>query len=169
VHRDVKPANILVDERSDQAPHVYLSDFGVSKGALSSLRLTAPGMFLGTPDYSAPEQVQGHKVDGRADQYALTTRRPDLPKPPIRYWPGPWPRRRSSGTSPATNSPAPARTAPVHEPYLWDTGSGKLAAILGDPGKQGVEALAFGLGGDSLAAGDADGSTYVWDIKNHTT
>jgi hypothetical protein len=50
---------------------VYLSDFGVSKGAISSVSLTGAGQFLGTPDYSAPEQIKGQNVDGRTDQYAL--------------------------------------------------------------------------------------------------
>jgi serine/threonine protein kinase len=71
VHRDVKPANILVDVRQGRPDHVYLSDFGVSKRAAASVSLTGAGVFLGTPDYAAPEQIRGKPVDGRADQYAL--------------------------------------------------------------------------------------------------
>ena len=71
VHRDVKPANMLVDARPGRPAHVYLSDFGISKGELSSVGLTGSGQFLGTPGYSAPEQIDGNAVDGRADQYSL--------------------------------------------------------------------------------------------------
>jgi serine/threonine-protein kinase len=71
VHRDVKPANMLVDSRPNRPDHVYLSDFGLAKGALSSVGLTGSGLLLGTPDYVAPEQIAGRLVDGRADQYAL--------------------------------------------------------------------------------------------------
>ena len=71
VHRDVKPANMLVDVGPGRPEHVYLSDFGLARGILSSGGLTRAGQFLGTPDYASPEQISGRTVDGRADQYAL--------------------------------------------------------------------------------------------------
>ena len=71
VHRDVKPANMLVDVGPGRPEHVYLSDFGLARGMLSVGGLTGAGQFLGTPDYAAPEQINGRSVDGRADQYAL--------------------------------------------------------------------------------------------------
>jgi serine/threonine protein kinase/sugar lactone lactonase YvrE len=72
VHRDVKPANMLLDPvRSGRPDHVYLSDFGISKATAVASALTGTGQFIGTPDYIAPEQIQGGRVDGRTDQYAL--------------------------------------------------------------------------------------------------
>jgi len=71
IHRDVKPANMLLDVRPGRPDHVYLSDFGLSKGLQSSPGLTGEGMFIGTPHYVAPEQITGGRVDGRADQYSL--------------------------------------------------------------------------------------------------
>ena len=71
VHRDVKPANMLVDAGAGRPDHVYLSDFGLSKPVVAAADLTRTGQFLGTLDYVAPEQLGGRRVDGQADQYAL--------------------------------------------------------------------------------------------------
>jgi serine/threonine protein kinase/WD40 repeat protein len=73
VHRDVKPANMLMDVSTggDRPDHIYLSDFGISKAVMSGSALTGTGVLVGTLDYMAPEQIEGEPVDGRADQYSL--------------------------------------------------------------------------------------------------
>ena len=68
IHRDIKPANILV--RPDR--RVKLSDFGIAK-ALDQTSHTESGSLVGTVKYLAPEQIEGHPVDGRTDLYGLTT------------------------------------------------------------------------------------------------
>ena len=70
VHRDVKPANILVSS-SGGREHVYLSDFGLARHVVGSHGLTGTGAFIGTIDYVAPEQARGDPVDARADIYSL--------------------------------------------------------------------------------------------------
>ena len=66
VHRDVKPANILLD-----GVRSYLTDFGLTKRVSSRTALTAAGRTVGTAAYLAPEQIRGQEVDGRTDVYAL--------------------------------------------------------------------------------------------------
>jgi serine/threonine-protein kinase len=67
VHRDVKPANIMLDGDD----RVVLTDFGISKAVRATTNLTSTGAIIGTPTYMAPEQARGLAIDGRTDQYAL--------------------------------------------------------------------------------------------------
>ena len=71
IHRDVKPANVLMTAEG----RLLLTDFGlvkiIAEGQEPQSSITGAGVPLGTPDYMAPEQVIGSEIDGRADIYAL--------------------------------------------------------------------------------------------------
>ena len=70
VHRDVRPANILFDAAASPGDQAYLADFGLSRHVPPEY-IIATGHYTGTLDYAAPEQIEGHAVDGRADVYSL--------------------------------------------------------------------------------------------------
>lgn len=71
LHRDVKPANILLAQPDSDGRRILLADFGIARYASQASGLTATNMTVGTVAYAAPEQLLGKQLDGRADQYAL--------------------------------------------------------------------------------------------------
>ena len=71
LHRDVKPSNILLAQSDSKFSRALLADFGIARSNADSSDLTATNMTVGTVAYAAPEQLMGHALDGRADQYAL--------------------------------------------------------------------------------------------------
>lgn len=71
LHRDVKPANILLTPPQSGSRRILLADFGIARTANDANHLTATNMTVGSVAYAAPEQLTGKSLDGRADQYAL--------------------------------------------------------------------------------------------------
>jgi len=71
LHRDVKPANILMANPGTADERIMLADFGISRWLGEPSTLTGTNMTVGTVAYAAPEQLKGEDIDGRADQYAL--------------------------------------------------------------------------------------------------
>lgn len=68
IHRDIKPSNIWIEEPNGR---VKILDFGLARATQDEMRLTQTGLVMGTPEYMAPEQAEGNKVDERSDLYSL--------------------------------------------------------------------------------------------------
>lgn len=71
LHRDVKPANIIVDGLDTDDPKIFLADFGIARPLNDTSSITTTNMTVGTVAYAAPEQLMGDPLNGKADQYAL--------------------------------------------------------------------------------------------------
>jgi serine/threonine-protein kinase len=71
LHRDVKPANILLSESEGDERQILLADFGIARRADDVSGLTATNVTVGSVAFAAPEQLMGEQIDGRADEYGL--------------------------------------------------------------------------------------------------
>ena len=71
IHRDVKPANIMLAQPDEDERRILLTDFGIARPVDDASGLTTTNMTVGTVAYAAPEQLMGEDIDGRSDQYAL--------------------------------------------------------------------------------------------------
>src|SRR5262245_35061928 len=71
VHRDLKPDNILIEQRQGGREFAKLSDFGLAKLLPANTHLSAPGQAIGAIEFSSPEQLLHHRMDTRSDLYGL--------------------------------------------------------------------------------------------------
>src|SRR3954451_4805489 len=180
VHRDVKPANVLL-----AGQHAYLSDFGLTRLAGSDSGLTESGRWIGTVEYCSPEQLRGQRTDARADVYSLgcVLFAALTGAPPF-----------SNGTVPATmlahlndRPPLPSTRGMPHEfdrvlaralakapedryPSAGDLGSAAVAAVRGQPVTESERSVAVGPAAPSEAPtvvnGDGEAITR-WDPAAH--
>jgi predicted Ser/Thr protein kinase len=148
VHRDVKPANLLLPAAA--RTHVYLTDFGLAKRDGSNTALTTTGHWLGTPDYAAPEQIEGRELDARADVYALgcvlyaaLTGRPPFADVP----------RLRKGWAQVNEAPPALRTLRPAVPAAFEPVVAK--ALAKDPAERHASAGELGEAACAAAAGEA--------------
>ena len=71
LHRDVKPANILIDDSNPNRRRILLADFGIARRIDDISGITATNTTIGSVAYAPPEQLMGQQLDGRSDEYAL--------------------------------------------------------------------------------------------------
>ena len=154
VHRDVKPANVLI-----AGDHAYLGDFGLTRLLSSEEQLTETGQWLGTTDFSSPEQLQGGRVDARADIYSLGCvlhaallgtppyARTTVPATLLAHLQDPVPRPSQSGAPAGFDrvmARALAKSPEDRYPSAGDLGRAALAAARGEPVTESERSVAVG-------------------------
>ena len=146
VHRDVKPANVLIDGEGQ----AYLTDFGLTKRAGPGSALTSTGLIVGTTDYLAPEQIQGDKLDARVDVYALGCVLYEALTGFV-----PYPRENTAATLWAhiNDPPPPVLERAPDVPMEFDLVVRR--AMAKDPDQRFISAEAMGRAIDAAARGDA--------------
>src|SRR4051812_38641447 len=162
VHRDVKPANVLI-----AGTHVYLSDLGITRGQGADTQITTSG-WIGTVDFMAPEHLRGEATDARADVYGLGCvlytaltgappfRRPTVPATITAHLHEPPPRPSATPGVPAAFDAVVARALAKEREDRYhsagDLGRASLAAATGHPA---------GAPRGSVARGEAAGGVAV--------
>ena len=154
VHRDVKPANVLI-----AGDHAYLGDFGLTRMLSSEEQLTETGQWLGTTDFSSPEQLQGEHVDARADIYSLGCvlhaallgdppfPRSTVPATLLAHLSDPPPRPSERGAPQGFDrvmARALAKDPADRYPSAGDLGRAALAAARGEPVTESERSVAIG-------------------------
>ncbi len=155
LHRDVKPANILIADPETERERIMLADFGIARRVGEASNLTGTNMTVGTVAYSAPEQLTADTgIDGRADQYALAATAYQLltGTPPFRH------------TNPAVVISAHLTAQPppisVHRPELSSLGTAFDKALAKSPADRFDRCVDFAraLAGRSAAGAPGGGA-----------
>ena len=156
VHRDVKPANVLLASDVD---HAYLSDFGLMRALDPQVPLTDSGRWMGTVDFAAPEQLSGERVDARSDVYSLgcvlfaaLTGAPPFARGTVTatmlaHLHDPRPKPSASGAPRAFDrviARALAKAPEDRYPSAGDLGRAALAAARGEPVTESERTVAIG-------------------------
>jgi len=157
VHRDVKPANVLLAAGSGD--HAYLSDFGLMRTLDPLEPLTDSGSWIGTVDFASPEQLAGERVDARSDVYSLgcvlyaaLTGMPPFPRETVpatllAHLRDPVPRPSSNGADRLFDrivARALAKEPEDRYPSAGDLGRAALAAARGEPVTETERTVAIG-------------------------
>jgi serine/threonine protein kinase len=144
VHRDVKPANVIVEGDPADGGAAFLTDFGLAKAMASTAGLTATGEVIGSVDYMAPEQIEGRRVDARTDVYALGCVLFHAVSGEV-----PFPERESSAKMWAhLNEPPPAAAGRVLDPVI-------RRAMAKDPARRFLSAGDLGRAAVAATRGEA--------------